>query len=144
MGYGFRVEGLGVHRLATWTKTGTLVTDWRPPTRRMRCVCEGCPWSPVEAGANAEEVFQLRTQMEAMAMRQKEWEGAWKTGKEALLRVHAQELENQRVRRRPHLSAGFRFLHTSFGHTTGWVSRDGAYLSTVDLLHPWTPINPRP
>lgn len=48
----------------------------------------------------AEEVARLRTQIEEMEAQQREWDDAWKKGKEALLRVHAQELQNQRVRKR--------------------------------------------
>lgn len=54
------------------------------------------------AGA-AEEVLRLRAKMDEMAAQQKDWDEAWKNGKEALLRVHAQELQNQRVRMVPTL-----------------------------------------
>lgn len=58
-----------------------------------------------EANAGAgEEVLRLRGKMDEMAAQQKDWDEAWKNGKEALLRVHAQELQNQRVRVVPELA----------------------------------------
>ena len=46
--------------------------------------------------AAAEEVTRLRTQIAEMSAQQRDWDDAWRNGKEALMRVHAQELQNQR------------------------------------------------